>query len=93
MTPSRRGGTQAGTFWCRPFLSGSSKDDDVEVPAQDRRVLRERAAMPRGQKQRVAETSASNARISQGEIWWSWLLWVNAILEEAYPSADLETGC
>jgi hypothetical protein len=49
--------------------------------------------MPRGQKQRVAETSASNARISQGGIWWSWLLWVNAILEEAYPSADLETGC
>jgi hypothetical protein len=49
--------------------------------------------MPRQETQRVAETSGSNAQIPQEGIWWSWLLWVNAVLEVAYSTADVETGC
>lgn len=49
--------------------------------------------MPTQETQRVAETSGSNAQIPQEGIWWGWLLWVNAVLEVAYFTADVETGC
>jgi hypothetical protein len=52
----------------------------------------ERAAMPRRETQQVGETSGPNAQISRGGIG-AWLHWLNAILEVAYSTADVETGC
>jgi hypothetical protein len=38
-------------------------------------------------------TAEREARPACQDVCWRWLLWVNALLEEADLAADLETGC
>ena len=61
--------------------------------AQEQNARGERAAMPSQVTQRVPETPGPNVQIPQEGIWWSWLLLLNAVLEVAYSTADVDTGC
>lgn len=49
--------------------------------------------MRRRERQAVKRRWGLDAQIRREATWWGWLVWLNAVLEGAYPKADLETGC
>lgn len=49
--------------------------------------------MPRRETQGGGESSGSNAPVPSEGTWAGWLARLNAILEVAYNTADVETGC